>query len=64
MIFPSSAFSGKEGPYAQTTVSAVPKVSNARDGWKIIRASSKVQFLHTDERELAMSEKIDLRPSI
>ncbi|PKA47183.1 NADH dehydrogenase [ubiquinone] iron-sulfur protein 1, mitochondrial [Apostasia shenzhenica] len=48
VIFPSSAFSEKEGTYentegcAQWTVPAVPTVGDARDDWKIIRALSEV----------------------
>ncbi|KAK6127421.1 hypothetical protein DH2020_038842 [Rehmannia glutinosa] len=48
VILPASAFSEKEGTYAntegcaQTTVPAVPTVGDARDGWKIIRALSEV----------------------
>ncbi|KAK4480081.1 hypothetical protein RD792_013138 [Penstemon davidsonii] len=48
VILPASAFSEKEGTYAntegcaQTTVPAVPTVGDARDDWKIIRALSEV----------------------
>ncbi|KZV46163.1 NADH dehydrogenase [Dorcoceras hygrometricum] len=48
LILPASAFSEKEGTYAntegcaQTTVPAVPTVGDARDDWKIIRALSEV----------------------
>lgn len=48
VIFPSSAFSEKEGTYentegcAQWTVPAVPTVGESRDDWKIIRALSEV----------------------
>ncbi|XP_073014253.1 NADH dehydrogenase [ubiquinone] iron-sulfur protein 1, mitochondrial [Typha latifolia] len=48
VIFPSAAFSEKEGTYentegcAQWTVPAVPTVGDARDDWKIIRALSEV----------------------
>ncbi|XP_051117390.1 NADH dehydrogenase [ubiquinone] iron-sulfur protein 1, mitochondrial [Andrographis paniculata] len=48
VILPASAFTEKEGTYAntegcaQTTVPAVPTVGDARDDWKIIRALSEV----------------------
>lgn len=48
VILPASAFSEKEGTYAntegcaQTTGPAVPTVGDARDDWKIIRALSEV----------------------
>lgn len=48
VILPASAFSEKEGTYAntegcaQTTVPAVPTVGDARDDWKIVRALSEV----------------------
>lgn len=48
LILPASAFSEKEGTYAntegcaQTTVPAVPTVGDSRDDWKIIRALSEV----------------------
>ncbi|KAL2521893.1 NADH dehydrogenase [ubiquinone] iron-sulfur protein 1 [Forsythia ovata] len=48
VILPSSAFTEKEGTFAntegcaQTTVPAVPTVGDARDDWKIIRALSEV----------------------
>ncbi|KAL0925727.1 hypothetical protein M5K25_004094 [Dendrobium thyrsiflorum] len=48
VIFPSAAFSEKEGTYentegcAQWTVPAVPTVGESRDDWKIIRALSEV----------------------
>ncbi|CAA3000803.1 NADH dehydrogenase [ubiquinone] iron-sulfur 1, mitochondrial [Olea europaea subsp. europaea] len=48
IILPSSAFSKKEGTFAntegcaQTTVLAVPTVGDARDGWKIVRALSEI----------------------
>ncbi|XP_008812607.2 NADH dehydrogenase [ubiquinone] iron-sulfur protein 1, mitochondrial-like [Phoenix dactylifera] len=48
VIFPSVAFSEKEGTYENTegcsqwTVPAVPTVGDARDDWKIIRALSEV----------------------
>lgn len=48
VILPASAFSEKEGTYAntegcaQTTIPAVPTVGDARDDWKIIRALSEV----------------------
>lgn len=48
IILPSSAFSEKEGTYANTegctqqTLPAVPTVGDARDDWKIIRALSEV----------------------
>ncbi|KAK1262829.1 hypothetical protein QJS04_geneDACA011993 [Acorus gramineus] len=48
IIFPSSAFTEKEGTYentegcAQQTVPAVPTVGDARDDWKIVRALSEV----------------------
>lgn len=48
VILPSSAFTEKEGTYAntegcaQTTVPAVPTVGDSRDDWKIIRALSEV----------------------
>ncbi|XP_078440800.1 NADH-ubiquinone dehydrogenase [Wolffia australiana] len=48
VILPASAFSEKEGTYANTegraqwTSPAVPTVGDARDDWKIIRALSEV----------------------
>lgn len=48
VIFPSSAFSEKEGTYENTegctqwTVPAVPTVGSSRDDWKIIRALAEV----------------------
>ncbi|KAG0464229.1 hypothetical protein HPP92_020298 [Vanilla planifolia] len=48
VIFPSAAFSEKEGTYENTegcpqwTVPAVPTVGDARDDWKIVRALSEV----------------------
>lgn len=48
VIFPSAAFSEKEGTYENTegttqqTLPAVPTVGDARDDWKIIRALSEV----------------------
>lgn len=48
VILPASAFTEKEGTYAntegsaQTTVPAVPTVGDSRDDWKIIRALSEV----------------------
>ncbi|KAL5995554.1 hypothetical protein ACLOJK_025617 [Asimina triloba] len=48
IILPSTAFSEKEGTYANTegcsqqTMPAVPTVGDARDDWKIIRALSEV----------------------
>ncbi|KAL4196133.1 hypothetical protein AMTRI_Chr04g181850 [Amborella trichopoda] len=48
VIFPSAAFSEKEGTYentegrAQRTAPAVPTVGDARDDWKILRALSEV----------------------
>lgn len=48
VILPASAFSEKEGTYANTegrtqqTVPAVPTVGDARDDWKIIRALSEM----------------------
>ncbi|CAK9164070.1 unnamed protein product [Ilex paraguariensis] len=48
VIFPASAFTEKEGTYANTegcaqiTIPAVPTVGDARDDWKIIRALSEV----------------------
>ncbi|KAK8959863.1 hypothetical protein KSP40_PGU018971 [Platanthera guangdongensis] len=48
VIFPSSAFSEKEGTYentegcAQWTIPAVPTVGDSRDDWKIVRALSEV----------------------
>ncbi|KAG9137588.1 hypothetical protein Leryth_019767 [Lithospermum erythrorhizon] len=48
VILPASAFTEKEGTYAntegcaQTTLPAVPIVGDARDDWKIIRALSEV----------------------
>ncbi|XP_057521684.1 NADH dehydrogenase [ubiquinone] iron-sulfur protein 1, mitochondrial-like [Amaranthus tricolor] len=47
VILPASAFSEKEGTYANTegrtqqTIPAVPTVGDARDDWKIIRALSE-----------------------
>ncbi|XP_057807223.1 NADH dehydrogenase [ubiquinone] iron-sulfur protein 1, mitochondrial [Salvia miltiorrhiza] len=48
VILPASAFTEKEGTYAntegcaQTTVPAVPTVGDSRDDWKIVRALSEV----------------------
>lgn len=52
VILPASAFTEKEGTYAntegsaQTTVPAVPTVGDSRDDWKIIRALSEVSGVH------------------